>query len=203
MQTPVNNPPAMPVPDKDTVTRFFEAARTGDDVVLEALLAQHPSLVTNNQSATGATALIIAAGAGRLEAVWILQSKGADIHAADNGDQSALFYAGLHGEQNVAEYLISQGVDPAAKNRSGISPIDIANASDFHALGENMKRERAEYVARQFDEAWRERLAEQKALRDNIQQVTEIVGSGLSADVAAPAKAAFRKPKITGANPGF
>src|SRR5262245_59599750 len=89
---------------------LWEAARAGDAARITAALDQGADV--NAKSRYDVTALIFAAGSGRLEAVKLLVARGADVNARDT------FYRGeaadialTNGHTDVALYLLQNGAD--------------------------------------------------------------------------------------------
>ena len=75
----------------------------------------------------GETPLMLAARAGRTDAVNVLADAGADVDAREtwNG-QSALMWAGAEGHVPVVETLIARGADIRARSNSGATPLLFA-----------------------------------------------------------------------------
>lgn len=189
-------PPHDPIlPDKAEIARYFHAATTGNAQEVRGFIRDYPDLLENNSSPTGATAIILAAKAGKLEVVEALAALGANLNAGDNGDQSAIFYAAANGEVAVARFLINRGVDPTVPNKAGVSAVAIAGAQDMPVFGQEMAAHRARHLQAEAD-AERKRLeAAREALLQNLRDVTEAVQGGVKGNVVAPRTASFGKGK--------
>lgn len=184
------NPPA---PSATIVKGFFGLMKTSAPGFLERMVDQYPGLLEAKGSPSGGTPLVYAGELGRRDLVEMLHKKGGDLLASDNGDQSALFYAGLNGWQDVAEYIIGQGVDPLVKNRAGMSPVDATRDQDLEAFGKQMQGMRAAYLVKQEEAARLKAIADQKALEDNVRQITANVRRGVAGSISAPEMASFRR----------
>jgi len=89
---------------------LWQAARDGDTAVITAALAKGADV--NAKSRYDVTALIFAAGSGRLEAVKLLISRGADVNAQDTFYRArAAEMAITNGYVDVALHLLQNGAD--------------------------------------------------------------------------------------------
>lgn len=189
---PARTPPHAPIlPGKAEIARYFHAATIGNVKEVAQFIRDYPDLLENNGSSTGATAIILAAKAGKLEVVELLAGLGANLNAGDNGDQSAIFYAAANGEVAVARFLINHGVDPTAPNKAGVSAVAIAGAQDFPIFGQEMAAHRARHLQAEADAERRRLEAAREALLQNLRDVTETVKGGVKGKVAAPRTATF------------
>ena len=98
---------------------LWEASRAGDTARITAALSQGADV--NAKSRYDVTPLIFAAGNGRLEAVKLLLSRGANVNAQDT------FYRGraadmaiANGYIDVAVYLVQNGSDPDSALAGGV-----------------------------------------------------------------------------------
>ncbi|KKA26169.1 hypothetical protein TD95_003592 [Thielaviopsis punctulata] len=90
--------------------RLFDAARSGDTVILsQALAAGLPANMTNDQ---GNTLLMLAAYSGHASAVELLIQHGADPNRLNDRGQSPLAGAVFKNEDDVIEALLRGGADP-------------------------------------------------------------------------------------------
>ena len=189
-------PPHDPIlPEKAEIDRYFHAATIGNAQEVAGFIRDYPDLLENDSSSTGATAIILAAKAGKLEVVELLASLGANLNAGDNGDQSAIFYAAANGEVAVARFLINHGVDPTAPNKAGVSAVAIAGAQDFPIFGQEMAAHRARHLQAEADAERQRLLAERETLAQNLRDVTQAVQNGVKGNIAAPRTASFGKGK--------
>jgi outer membrane protein assembly factor BamB len=132
---------------------LWQAARDGDTAGITAALAKGADV--NAKSRYDVTALIFAAGSGRLEAVKLLIARGANVNATDT------FYRGraaemaiTNGHVDVTLYLLQNGADGDAllamgvqQNQEAIVKAAVAGTVSRQALqsaltlATNMKRE--------------------------------------------------------------
>jgi outer membrane protein assembly factor BamB len=92
---------------------LFEAARAGDVARIEAALAQGAAV--NATARYNVTPLIFAASNGRLDAVKLLVSRGADVNAEDTFYRAtAAVMAVTNGHVDVAVFLLQNGWDRGA-----------------------------------------------------------------------------------------
>lgn len=179
------------------IDRFFSDLGKGAltvDAVRDYITA-HKWLVNHHDPNTNATPVVVAAKEGSLGIVKLLHESGADLYAADNGDQGALFYAAHKGWRDVAEYLVGQGMDPTAPNKGGVSPAAIARASDFPSFGNELERWGAELKQRLLEEEQARKRAEREAFDANLRDVTKTMRGGLDKSVPAPKTARFGTQK--------
>ena len=89
---------------------LWEAARAGDTARITAALAQGANV--NAKSRYDVTALIFAAGSGRLDAVKLLVSRGADVNAQDTFYRArAAEMALTNGHADVGLFLVQSGAE--------------------------------------------------------------------------------------------
>lgn len=92
--------------------RLFEAARTGDVALLEALLDEHPHGLHARNRPYAWSLLHVAAHNGRHAAVDLLLRRGLDVNSLEKGDDtSALHWAAAAGHVDVVRRLIAAGAD--------------------------------------------------------------------------------------------
>jgi outer membrane protein assembly factor BamB len=132
---------------------LWQAARDGDTAGITAALAKGADV--NAKSRYDVTALIFAAGSGRLEAVKLLISRGADVNAQDTFYRArAAEMAITNGYADVAVYLLQNGADGdgllamgVQTNNEAIVKAAVAGKVSRQALqnaltlANNMKRE--------------------------------------------------------------
>jgi len=172
-------PKKPPAPSGAIVKGFFGLMKTSAAGPLERMVDQYPGLLEAKGSPSGGTPLVYAAELGRFDLVKMFHEKGADLRSSDNGDQGALFYAGHHGWQDIAEYLINLGVNPLASNRAGVSPVMAAHANDLPSFGDRMARQREAYLKARQEET--------------IRRLTENLQHGSPNAISAPEKASFKR----------
>ncbi len=95
---------------------------------MEALLDSGTS--PDFKLADGSRPIILAAGAGRADAVDLLIRKGAGAAVADDSGWSALHAAVDAGHVGIVSVLVDAGADLQARNGAGWRPCDILEALD-------------------------------------------------------------------------
>ncbi len=86
----------------------------------------------NVQSSKGKTALHCAAKAGFLKVIDVLMENGANIDATDNNGETPLYEAirstikNREKQRAALEALLIKGANPNAKNRRGLTPLQVA-----------------------------------------------------------------------------
>jgi ankyrin repeat protein len=122
-------------------TPFFLAAMAADTTIMRVLLSRgaDPTLIADDHT----TPLMVAAGIGRvvgetrvteaaaLEAVKLLMDLGADINAASDAGETALFGPAYTGADTILEALVAKGAAVNVKNKSGQTALDIAQGDTF------------------------------------------------------------------------
>jgi len=105
---------------------FLKHAATGNVPELKGLL---DSGVDVNLKRPGdqSTALIIAAGKGRLEVVNLLLTRGADVNLSNRNGWTPLMAAVSSGNRVIASHLLEKGADPNSKHTYGWTPLKLAS----------------------------------------------------------------------------
>ncbi|MBD8525813.1 ankyrin repeat domain-containing protein [Pseudomarimonas arenosa] len=115
--------------DRDQRSLVMLAAVLPDTRLLRRLIAGGAEL---NRRHAGLTPLLVTTRdslRGRPDAVMTLLANGADPRASDNEGRTALHFAALISEPDVAALLIDAGAEVDALNRDGYSPLGVACAS--------------------------------------------------------------------------
>ncbi|OBT19655.1 hypothetical protein A165_20665 [Vibrio tasmaniensis ZS-17] len=103
---------------------FFDAARIGDNEVIDAFVSQgFPIDQRNNQSYT---ALMVAAYQGNRETVWLLLDSGANACLQDKRGNTALMGALIKREISIAKDLYQAECSPELRNKAGLNLKEFA-----------------------------------------------------------------------------
>ncbi len=112
---------------KLVLTTLRVGAATGDIKAIEKALT---AIDVNARGLDGATALIIAASTGQLDAIRMLLAIGANADAVDDQGQSALTHAVNFGRTDIVETLLAAGAKLDAPDHQGMTALFHAA---FHA----------------------------------------------------------------------
>jgi ankyrin repeat protein len=93
------------------------AAASGDAAAVRKLLAAGAAV--DGRDGSGATALLAATHANRVEAAKVLIDAGADVNAKDNIHDSPYLYAGARGHLEILKMTLAHGADLKSVNRYG------------------------------------------------------------------------------------
>lgn len=99
-------------------TEFFNQVREGNLTAIEALLKEHPQLLTSRDQ-RGSTPLILAGYYNQQEVVRYLLDKGVAVDEKDSAGNTALMGACFKGYSEVAEILIDAGANLDERNGMG------------------------------------------------------------------------------------
>ena len=103
---------------------LVEAAITAmTDEVEELLTARQDP---NETAWVGSTALVAAAGSGRMKTISALIDAGADRNQTDHNGRTPLWAAAENGHLEAVRYLIAIGVDTEKPDNHGCSPLSAA-----------------------------------------------------------------------------
>ena len=103
---------------------FFDAARIGNDEVIDAFVSQgFPVDQRNNQSYT---ALMVAAYQGNRETVRLLLDSGANACLQDKRGNTALMGALIKREISIAKDLYQAECSPELRNKAGLNLKEFA-----------------------------------------------------------------------------
>jgi ankyrin repeat protein len=122
-------------PDDAPAEFLFRAAREGDIEALRRLLASIPAGAADE---FGRNALMIAAEAGREDAVRELIARGAPLDAADRNGDTALTIAVRGNRAPTALLLIDSGAAVNVANALGVTPLMLAARADGGLLVERL-----------------------------------------------------------------
>ena len=144
---------------------WFDAARKGDVAELRRHLDKGQDI--NAKGGKGRTALLMAAEAGKTDAVRLLLERGADanVHAKGVGRPLTVAIEGDHWETAAA--LLDGGANP---NHGGVAvyvigdrQVDLLKKMLEHGLDPNGKGEIGSYLNHAVDEAYQEAFSEDGA----------------------------------------
>ena len=109
---------------QDLVELFFDAARIGNNEVLETFVSQgFPIDQRNTQSYT---ALMVAAYGGNKESVSLLLDLGANACLQDKRGNTALMGALIKREVAIAKDLYQADCSPGLRNKAGLNLAEFA-----------------------------------------------------------------------------
>lgn len=114
------------VKDADGRTALMHAVIDGKDELTELLIARRSNL--NAQDGRGFSALHFAAQDYRVKATEALLHAGAAVDLRDGFGNTPLWRAVFNsqGRWEIIKLLLKHGADRQAKNKSGKSPVDLA-----------------------------------------------------------------------------
>lgn len=121
------------------------AAGEGDLESVQMLLKADPATL-NSPDANGRTALMYAAGMGRLAVVEYLLTKGADVNKVDGEQRTALHWAAYFDQRTVINLLLKNKAGTALKDKYGDTPAALARKqqkSDAAQLLDDFDRQSA------------------------------------------------------------
>ena len=105
---------------------LYKAAAAGKLDEVEAAVDAGARMDWANPGASGGRAVHIASQEGHKDVVAFLGSRGADVNAVDDIQQTPLHWAAMRGHASVCTTLLALGADPAAKNEDGDTALDKA-----------------------------------------------------------------------------
>ncbi len=108
-----------------SVKDYLSAASSGDGESIDLFI--QAGMEIDSVDSGGNTALIKAAGSGRLAVVEKVLGLGADPRHANNVGRDALISASSKGFESVARMLIDRGADPSIKDSEGWGALSIAS----------------------------------------------------------------------------
>ena len=151
-------------------TYFFEAARTGDNVLLEKYVTS--GFPVDVRTPQGYTALILAAYHGKKDTVQKLIQLGADPCARDNRGSTAVMGATFKGELSIAKLLLDQ---PCSKvddrNRQGQTAAMYAALAGNSQLIEMLRKRGANLDLKDDAGNTAASLAQQQGADDVARQI--------------------------------
>lgn len=184
---------------------LFDAVTGADVARARELLAAGADC--NMRNGEGATALMLAAHAGKLDMVKALIEAGADVNATDARGWGALMKAAYNadldrGFADVAQALIDAGANVEAAIGYGIRPLMLAAGYGETAVVETLLRAGADVLARNDGGLTALMMVKQKHYVDVINLLHEAeqeagVGEGSCATKNAPGSnvVTFLKPR--------
>ena len=105
-----------------TFSEFCEACRRGNLRKVKQLIEEGYDV---NEEHLG-TALIFAAGKGRLDVVTYLINRGADVRKKDRHERTALYHASVRDHLKIVEFLLSKGAEIDVEDCFSRTPLMLA-----------------------------------------------------------------------------
>jgi len=120
--------------------------------------------------------LVYAAYRGDLRTVKALLAHGVPVGAIEHAEwRTALHAAAVAGDVPMLRYLLSQGSDINALDRSGDSPLEVADSRGLEASARFLQKQGAKRI--RGDEA-----QHQKAIHDQVQEEIERLDRAVAGD---------------------
>uniref|UniRef100_A0A1I8GNS4 Non-specific serine/threonine protein kinase n=1 Tax=Macrostomum lignano TaxID=282301 RepID=A0A1I8GNS4_9PLAT len=94
--------------------------------VRDALLTLPPTVDLNCRDSSGRTVAHVAADSGSVEALMVLEQRGADLHQLNTDCENGLHLASRVGNDEVAAFFLDRSVCPEGQNRAGETPLHLA-----------------------------------------------------------------------------
>lgn len=123
-QSVESDPKLVRTTDASGYTPLHYAATGGHTDVIEVLLDAGADV--NARGSRGETPLLLAASKGNVEVVELLIDNGADVNQPGSDKRTPLHKAAMVGDLEVVKALLKGGADPAAVDRGGKTPVDLA-----------------------------------------------------------------------------
>uniref|UniRef100_A0A1I8JR76 ANK_REP_REGION domain-containing protein n=1 Tax=Macrostomum lignano TaxID=282301 RepID=A0A1I8JR76_9PLAT len=99
--------------------RWPASAASGDpSQVRDALLTLPPTVDLNCRDSSGRTVVHVAADSGSVEALMVLEQRGADLHQLNTDCENGLHLASHVGNDEVAAFFLDRSVCPEGQNRA-------------------------------------------------------------------------------------
>ncbi|MHB0935709.1 MAG: ankyrin repeat domain-containing protein [Armatimonadota bacterium] len=116
---------------------IHEAAQAGDLSRVRALLAVEPALAKRCDPKHPQTPLHLAAAQGNAPLAELLLLHGAEINAVDlTTGRTPLHLAAHHGHRQMIRLLLSRGANRSIADRSGLTPLQVAQHAQKTAVAE-------------------------------------------------------------------
>ena len=113
----------MPQPEGIVLCAAAEAGKLDE---VEAAVDAGAPMEWANPDWDGMRAVQAASAAGHKDVVAFLGSRGADVNAVDDLQETPLHCAAYYGRASVCTTLLALGADPAAKDKDGYTALDKA-----------------------------------------------------------------------------
>lgn len=126
------------IKDSEGATPLILAARTGNDMMLKALIAKGADV--NAVDSHGRSAISNATDNARLVSVMLLHAAGADINGPKGGRRPAIAAAHSDMGMPVLKYLIANGADIDSPGERDETPLQTCwNMPNWEAFGELLR----------------------------------------------------------------
>lgn len=114
---------------RKTPIALQEACKFGDIKALQNYLSETEGMSRDIDAKDhkGITCLGYAVGANRLNVTKLLIESKADATKVDSQGNTALHYAAAYGRKDMADYLLSAGLQVNARNHVGLTPLAVAS----------------------------------------------------------------------------
>lgn len=156
------------------------AVRRGLLAEVKSFLAREPELV-NATDDLRRSALLIAALQGSVPLAEALLAVGAQVNAADFGDNTPLHGAALAGNAELVKLLLAKGADAKRVNRQRVSPLMNAAASGSRAAFDALLAAGADFRA---TDNIGESALHRAAAGGHVEVIARVLDLGLAANFA-------------------
>ena len=120
---------------------FFAAVETGDLRSVKNYLDRIPGAARVRDSVLGETPLHAATCFGHVQVAKLLIDHGADVKAGDDQmGMTPLHWAASCGHVELADLLVRCGADAQARDKRGLTPIDVALERHHASVAEVLKK---------------------------------------------------------------
>ena len=108
------------------LSELEEILESKDMVLLEEFASTYPQYINSKIFEKGTNALCRATNMESLPMVKLLVKYGADVNLPSSNGNTPLMWAARNNDVQILEYLIASGVNIEARNKEGLSALDLA-----------------------------------------------------------------------------